>query len=140
MLKKQEALLQPSKTENADTIENDNKYRKSEYRLEVWQVILNNFDIQEGYSFKEYKDFQYNHYFENGYFESRPIEKYDDKMDIRLSDLMRFTSDLKMIDLYTTLIENKKTIGCQSKYLYNTLKINFGFKAKNIDRINIIYE
>jgi hypothetical protein len=138
LLKKQQTLS--TKTKNTENVRSNNEYRKSDYLLECWQEIINNFENDEYTTFAEYKDSQYNYYFENGYFESLPVEKYDDKIDIRLSDLMRFTSDLKTIDFYTTLIENKKTIGGQSKYLYNTLKINFGFKAKNMDRINIIYE
>jgi hypothetical protein len=55
--------------------------------------------------------------------------------------LIFLTEDQKTIGLFETLIKDKKFVGKQEKYFYETFKINFGmWNEKNYDRINIIFE
>jgi hypothetical protein len=137
LAEKQKDLLGLSKNEiqEDETTETDDDYQN--YLLGTWKEIINDYDADECRqdTFKEYKEYIYECYL--GFI---PQETDDDKIDIRLSDLMRFTDDQKTTGFYNTLIEKKKMIGGQTKFFYDTLKINFGFQAKNIDRINIIYE
>jgi len=135
LLENQNKLLPVNDTENKETdngIENENK----KYLLCAIQEIINDYDPNECRydTFNEWKEFIYD--CQLGYV---PEETDSDKIDIRLSDLFIFTDDIKTIDFYNTLIENKKMIGGQEKYFYNTLRINFGIR-KNFDRINVIYE
>jgi hypothetical protein len=68
-------------------------------------------------------------------------EKDNEKIDIVLSDLIQLTEDSKTIGFYESLIKNKKFIGKQKKYFYDTLRINFGmWNEKNYDKINVIFE
>ena len=151
LIEKQKVILDSIKenetTENESTInepiENETEstisYKEyySGYLLDCWQEIINTFGLEEwdNSSFKEHKEYHY-----KSILQYIPDEKFDEKIDIQLSDLIKFTTNLKIIDFFNTLIKNKKTIGGQSKYLYQTLKMEFKFEERNIDRINIIYE
>jgi hypothetical protein len=120
---------------NVSTTSNEDIY--SDYLLECWQATINTFGLDkwDDSSFKEHKEFHYKRFFD-----CIPKETNDEKIDIRLSDLIRFTTDLKTIDFLNTLIKNKKMVGGQSNYFYLTLKIGFKFNGRNLDRINVIYE
>jgi hypothetical protein len=137
LIEKQQTLLPVLEVATNETTENDDDKFNKNYLLGAWKEIINDYDANECRedTFKEYKELVY-----DGYLGFIPQETDDDTIDIRLSDLMGLTDDSKTIDFYTTLIKRKKMVGGQSNFFYNTLKINFGFKAKNIERINVIYE
>lgn len=154
-LQKQKELLQSVNTENADAImetdnetENDTISENKEYLLEAYREIINDYspenfrcviygdtELSLGI-FKNWKEYIYDNYL--CYI---PQETDDEKIDIRLSDLITFTDDKKTIELYNTLIKYKTMKGGQKDYFYNSLKINFHINnEKNFNRINIIYE
>jgi hypothetical protein len=116
------------------------------YLLKAYQEIINDFNAESAsITYSERKD-------NESLFKLWKEEKYDDycittketdneKIDVKLSDLMLLTDDHKTIGFYESLIENKKFAGKQEKYFYETLKISFGmWNENNYDRINIIFE
>jgi hypothetical protein len=151
LLEKQNELLQ---SVNDDFIETDNdyeneiNYENKRRLLEAYKEIINDYspdntqyDLIDGTEypldiFKNYKKFIY-----DGYLEHNPQENNENMIDIKLSDLIPLTQDNRTINFYNTLIKNKKMIGGQKDYFYNTLKINFGIEnERNFDRINILFE
>lgn len=118
LLQKQKELLQPVKdeppvsvsltTDNNITEITDEKQEELNYLLEAYQSIINNYDPDECNqdTFKEYKEDTY-----GCYLYDIPKESDDDKIDIRLSDLIHLTDDTKTIEFYNTLIKNKKMVG-----------------------------
>jgi hypothetical protein len=151
LLKRQQELLQSVKdeapafislkTENTDETEiTDEKQDELFCLLDAYREIINDFDPDECCdwqynNFKEYKDGCY-----ESYMGHIPDEKDDGKIDIRLSDLIYLTDDIKTIDFYNTLIKNKRFTGNQSNYFYDTLKMNFGIiNENNFVKINIVF-
>jgi hypothetical protein len=128
-------INEPIENETESNISYKDLY--SGYLLECWQEIIYSFREEEwdNTTFKEHKEYYYKRFLDY-----IPEEKFEEKIDVKLSDLLKFTDNLKTKDFFTTLIKNKKTIGGQSKYLYQTLVMGFNFNERNIDRINIIYE
>jgi hypothetical protein len=144
LMEKHQQMIGLSKENEA--VENDNipdtdDVINYESLFLVWDEIINSEDSYEVIfaTFKEYKDKVYEYHL--GYV---PKEKYDNKIDIKLSDLLRFTTNSKTIDLFTNLInnykKNKLITDEQIKYLYDLLRKDLGFNKNNFDRINIIYE
>jgi len=139
LIEKQKVILDSIKENERKKLEPKptmNDYDFTEL-INAWHEILDDYYPDECRydTFKEYKEYIY-----DAYFWSIPEEKYDDKIDIKLSVLISFTEDFKTIDFLNTLIKNKKMVGGQSQYLYDTLKIGFRFKGRNFERINVIYE
>jgi hypothetical protein len=147
LLERQQALLQSLENNTTDTTETNNQnetemtdeeQERLFYKLNAIQEIINDYGSAECWedNFKEYKENLYLCHI--GYV---PDETYDEKIDIKISDLSNLTNDTKTINFYNTLIKNKRMIGGQSKYFYDTLKINYKlYNEKNFDRINVIYE
>jgi hypothetical protein len=148
LLNKQLELLPQEKeyTDNTTSNEAEMNFETLTFQLEAFKEILNNYDKTSNETtrcmnrtihhniFKEFKEEMY-----DTYFGKIPIEKDDEKIDIRLYDLIPLTDDTKTKDFYNTLIKNEKFQGGQLQYFYNTLKINFGI-TKSYDRINVIFE
>jgi hypothetical protein len=148
LLKKQQELLQEIKNAPPvyvslgsvnlyETEITDEKQEELSNLLEAYQDIINNYDPDDmfNYTFKEYKENAYEIYL--GHI---PVEKEDDKIDLKLSDLIHLTDDRKTIELYNSLIKCKKMVGRQYKYFVDTLKINFHIKnERNLDRINVVF-
>lgn len=141
LLEKQNILLPVDDTENNECqneTENGIKSENKIYLLDAIQEIINDYDKNECRydTFNEYKKVVF-----DAHLCYVPIEKDEEKIDIRLSDLLNFTDDNKTINFYNALIKNKKMIGGQKDLFFNTLKINFGIiNERNFDRINVIYE
>jgi hypothetical protein len=136
-----------NKTNNDMAIEETIYYDLEElpYLLKAYQEIINDFDIEvasimyrerkENESlFKLWKEDKYDDY------GITTNETDDEKINIRLSDLILLTDDQKTIGFYESLIKDKKFIGKQKEFFYKTLKISFGiWNDDNFDRINIIF-
>ncbi|GHV00383.1 hypothetical protein FACS189483_10420 [Spirochaetia bacterium] len=116
LLEKQKGLLQALKNDTADITETNNQNdtemtdEKKEhllYQLDAIKEIINDYDPDECWqqdTFKEYKEYMY-----QCYLCYVPEETNDDKIDIRISDLINLTNDKKTINFYNTLIKNKRT-------------------------------
>jgi hypothetical protein len=113
--------------------------------LKAYQEIINDFSIETASIMyrKREKDESLFKLWKEGIYDNYGItikETDDEKINIQLSDLILLTDDQKTIGFYNSLIENKKFIGKQEKFFYETLKINFGiWNESNFDRINIIF-
>jgi hypothetical protein len=152
LFEKQQELLQSVDTEN-NNLENESTNEKKEVLLSAFKEIINDYnpdtfmsdvypDGKGGYIEYDLGVFKYwKRHIYDSYITPIPKEIDDEKIDMRLSDMLPFTDDLKTINFYKTLIKNKKMIDRQQEYFYNTLKINFGIiNEKYFDRINVIYE
>jgi hypothetical protein len=136
-----------NKTNNDIAIEEIMNYHLEELPdlLKAYQEIINDFSIEVASIF--YRERKEN----ESLFKLWKEEKYDDygittkeqddeKINIQLSDLILLTDDKKTIGFYESLINNKKFVGKQKEYFYETLKISFAiWNENNFDRINIIF-
>jgi len=136
---KQQEILKAKSIENEMKNQNETDFKNDDYRksndlLSAWLEIINAGYFETDEDFINHKKRLY-----NLYFDYVPEEKQEEKIDVRLSDLKRFTDNLKTMDVFNTLIKNGKMIGRQPDNVLMSLKMDFGFQ-RNFERINIICE